>query len=119
MTERKTDHQGKALSLAYDIDEPPHKVWHAITDSDLRQHWLPAKDLADAQAAAMTPGEAVSYRMRETTPPYLESFVTFRLAANDDGGTSLRIIHELADARIDRTITAAANTNGAPVMLAA
>lgn len=119
MTERKTDYQGKTLSFVYDIDEPPHKVWRAITNPDLREHWLPAKDLADPQAAAMTLGEAVSYRMRESTPPYLESLVTFRIAANDDGGTNLRIIHELADARIDRMIKAAANTNGAPVMLAA
>lgn len=119
MTERKTDAQENNFVLAYEIDEPPHKVWRAIANPELRAHWLPDEALVDPLAATVTPGEAVSYRMRESDPPYLESLVTFRIAANDEGGTSLRIIHELADAQVDRMIKAAANSNGAPVMLAA
>lgn len=124
MTDRKTDDREtgdreNGLALDYQIDEPPHKVWRAITTPALRESWLPTEALADPEAASVTPGEEVSYRMRESSPPFLESLVTFRISINDAGGTSLRIIHELADAQIDRMIKAAANSNGSPLMLAA
>lgn len=56
--------------------------------------------------------------MREAVPPYVESTVTFRIAPNDTGGTCLRIIHALTDARFAPLTTAAANGN-APVLRAA
>ena len=37
--------------------------------------------------------------MRDDAPPFLESLVTFQIEPDGEGGTRLRIIHELADAR--------------------
>ncbi len=107
------------IELAYELDAAPQKVWRAISIPAFREAWLPADALADPQATAVTPGEAVSYRMREAAPPHLESTVTFRIAPNEAGGTCLRIIHEPADARFDGMTKAAANGNDQTVMLAA
>ena len=119
MTERKAADQGKGIELEYQIDEPPHKVWRAISIPEFRETWLPKEALADPDATSLTPGQEVRYRMRESDPPFLESEVIFRIAPNATGGTSLRIIHELADARLDRMTRAAANNNSLPLMLAA
>lgn len=61
----------------------------------------------------------VCYRLREDTPPFLESTVTFQIASNDRGGTSLRIIHDLPAIKSGRMTKAAANHNGSPIKLAA
>ncbi len=110
-----SEDQDTGIELDYDLDAPPHKVWRAISMPEFRENWLPGKDLADPEAETVTPGEEIRYRMRENAPPFLESTVTFRIAANAAGGTSLRIVHRLTDARR----THAANSNGMPVMRAA
>lgn len=118
MNDGKAGQAAESLMLEYEIDEPPQKVWRAISIPEFREHWLPKEALADPEATLLTPGEEVRYRMRDRDPPFLESVVTFRISPNANGGTSLRIIHELADARPGRRATAA-NSNGRPVMLAA
>ncbi|CAH1660703.1 conserved hypothetical protein [Hyphomicrobiales bacterium] len=115
----KTEEQDKSIELEYDIDEPPHKVWRAITVPDLRDVWLPKDALADPEATALTPGEEVSYRMRESVPPFLESMVTFRISPNAAGGTSLRIVHELTDVRLRPAKAVAANDDVALILRAA
>lgn len=107
------------LEFEYEFDEPPQKVWRAVSTPELRENWLPKEALADPEAISMTPGEEVRYRLRDDSPPFLESTVTFRIAPNANGGTSLRIIHELDDARLRRAEKAAANSNGFSVMRAA
>jgi uncharacterized protein YndB with AHSA1/START domain len=119
MTQRETDSQGQAIEFEYEIDEPPHKVWRAISIPEFREAWLPKEALVDPDATTLTPGQEVRYRMRESDPPFLESLVTFRIARNATGGTSLRIIHELVDMRLERMRSAAANNNGLILMLAA
>lgn len=118
MTPTETGDPGQHIELEYEIDEPPHKVWHAITVPELRERWLPNEALADPDPASSTPGREVRYRLRDSDPPFLESLVTFRIVPNTTGGTSLRIVQELADARLRRMI-AAANNDGTPLMLAA
>jgi uncharacterized protein YndB with AHSA1/START domain len=118
MNDGKAGRATASLMLEYELDEPPQKVWRAISIPEFREHWLPKEALADPEATSLTPGEEVRYRMRDREPPFLESVVTFRISPNADGGTSLRIIHELADARPGRAASAA-NSNGPPVMLAA
>ncbi|MDA5641549.1 MULTISPECIES: SRPBCC family protein [Agrobacterium] len=108
----------KGIELEYDLDEPPQKVWRAIGIPAFRAIWLPAEALAEAEAIDIKPGEEVRYRLREDTPPFLESTVTFRIAANTQGGTSLRIIHDLP-VNTGRMIKAAANHNGSSIKLAA
>lgn len=119
MTDRTIDREQAAIELAYEIDEPPHKVWRAISIPELRQAWLPKEALADPDASSLVPEREARYRMRDSDPPFLESVVTFRIAPNDTGGTSLRIVHELVDARFDRLTGTAANSNSTCLLLAA
>lgn len=119
MNDGKTEEHEKGIELEYEIDEPPQKVWRAISIPEFRENWLPKEALADPEATSLTPGQEVRYRMRESDPPFLESVVTFRISPNATGGTSLRIIHELASTSFNQMTMAAANNNGTPVMLAA
>ena len=108
-----------AIELEYDLDEPPQKVWRAISIPAFRAIWLPAEALAEPEAIDSKPGEEVRYRLRDDNPPFLESTVTFRIASNDRGGTSLRIIHDMPAIKPGRMTKAAANHNGSPIKLAA
>lgn len=119
MNDRKTEEQKNGIELEYELNEPPQKVWRAISIPEFREQWLPREALADPEAASATPGEEIRYRMRDNTPPFLESTVTFRIAPNAAGGTRLRIIHERTDVGSDQTTKAAANNNSPPFMLAA
>ncbi|MBC2884514.1 hypothetical protein H7Q97_03745 [Ochrobactrum sp. CM-21-5] len=123
MTDQQKKSPGTGIQQDYDLDAAPQKVWRAISIPEFREAWLPKEALTDDEAASLTPGEEISYRMRENEPPFLESTVTFRIAPNTAGGTHLRVIHELShelsDARLKRTTVTAANTNRRPVMRAA
>lgn len=114
MTEPQEKPAETGIELEYDLDAEPQKVWRAISIPEFRENWLPADALAEPDAASQKPGEEISYRMRESEPPFLESIVTFRIRPNANGGTSLRIIHELK-----RATATAANSNRMPVMRAA
>ncbi|HBT67886.1 MAG TPA: hypothetical protein DEB63_06115 [Agrobacterium sp.] len=119
MNRQTTEAMKNGLELEYDLDEPPQKVWRAISIPAFREHWLPQEALAEPEAVNVTPGEEVCYRLRENVPPFLESTVTFRIASNDRGGTSLRVIHDLPSKKPGRMTKAAANHNGSPIKLAA
>lgn len=105
------------LVLDYRLDEPPEKVWRALSMPGLREVWLPGTALADPEPTVLAPGEAVRYRMREDEPPFLESIVTFRIS-DDAGGTRLRVIHELAEQGSGRAVRPA-NANAPPMLRAA
>ncbi len=83
------------LVLEYALEAPPEKVWRALSIPALREQWLPTGDLAQAEPLATTPGEAVSYRLRDDQPPFLESVVTLQIVPGVGGGSLLRIIHQL------------------------
>ena len=119
MNDLNIPEQKNGIELEYDLNEPPQKVWRAVSTPELRESWLPREALADPQAISITPGEEVRYRLRDDAPPFLESIVTFRIAPNANGGTSLRIIHELDDVRLRETEKVAANNNSLTVMCAA
>ena len=101
----------QALVLDYEFDEPPEKVWRVLSTPALRERWLPDEHLADAEPVSSVPGEEVGYRMREDEPPYLPSIVQFEVRPRQDGGTRLRIVHQLA--------STAANDNPTCLMRAA
>ncbi|WFE89170.1 polyketide cyclase [Roseibium porphyridii] len=105
------------LILEYELDAPPEKVWRAITIREFREQWLPGKDLVEAEPLAEVGGEEVSYRMKDSTPPYLESVVAFQLRPDGNGRSVLKIIHRLADTQIPME-TKAANNNE-PIMMCA
>ena len=113
MSESETQDQAKQLVFAYQLDAPPEKVWRALSIPAFRERWLPAQ----VEALSSVPGEEVRYRLKEEEPPFLESVVTFQLAPNE-GGTELRIIHSLTDARLIGT-PAPANSNQPPMLRAA
>jgi DNA-binding transcriptional ArsR family regulator/uncharacterized protein YndB with AHSA1/START domain len=119
MNEEKTKEQDGGVELEFDLGDPPQKVWRAISIPEFRERWLPKEALADPDAITVTPGQEVRYRLRDDSPPFLESTVTFTITPNATGGTCLRIVHELTDARFDRMARAAANSNSPPLMLAA
>lgn len=103
MNETKTEEQRNGIELEYELSEPPQKVWRAISIPEFREQWLPKEALADPEAASVTPGEEVRYRMRDSTLPFFESTVTFRIAPNAAGGTTLQVIHEQTVVRFDQT----------------
>ena len=111
--------QAKELVLEYELDAPPEKVWRAVSIAAFRERWLPKGDLAEAEPVSSAPGKEIRYRMRDSEPPFLESLVTFQVDPSVDGGTTLRIIHRLADARLARQPPRAANGNRPPLMRAA
>ncbi|KRE22641.1 polyketide cyclase [Bosea sp. Root483D1] len=113
MSESDTQDRTKQLVFAYQLDAPPEKVWRALSIPAFRERWLPAQ----VEALSTVPGQEVRYRLTEEEPPFLESIVTFELAPNE-GGTELRIIHRLTDARLSEQPPAPANSNQ-PLMLRA
>lgn len=119
MTDRQEEPREIGIELEYELDAAPQKVWRAISIAEFRENWLPSGTLADPEPASCKPGEEISYRMRESEPPFLESKVTFRILPGIAGGTSLRIIHELNDARLKCAAPIAANSNRMQVMRAA
>lgn len=119
MNEEKTKEQDNGVELEFDLGDPPQKVWRAISMPEFRERWLPKEALADPDAISVTPGQEVRYKLRDHSPPFLESTVTFTISPNATGGTCLRIVHELTDMRLGRMARAAANSNSPPLMLAA
>lgn len=119
MIARPTKERPDTVRLRYELDASPSKVWRAIRMPDFRDVWLPAEDLADPEPISEKVGQEICYRMRERTPPYLESAVTFGIEPNGTGGTVLRVSHELINAQCDRLSESPANSNDPPRMLAA
>ena len=117
MNDIEADDQTRDLVLEFELDAPPEKVWRAISIAAFRDKWLPKGDLADDEPVFSAPGEEIRYGMRDSEPPFLESVVTFQLEPDAAGGTLLRIIHALTDARLAQP-SDAANSNG-PVMMRA
>jgi uncharacterized protein YndB with AHSA1/START domain len=119
MNDGKSSQQHGGLELEFDLCDPPHKVWRAVTTPELRDRWLPREALADPKPLSIIPGREARYRLRDDSPPFLESTVTFTIVPNALGGTCLRIVHELTDARLDEMTRATANGNRPLLMLAA
>lgn len=119
MSDTEPAKQAANLVFEYELDAPPEKVWRAISVPDFRDKWLPQEDLADADPVATAPGEEIRYTMRDGEPPFLESIVTFQVRPGTDGGSILRVVHGLADARLVPRSVPAANNNGPLMMLAA
>ncbi|WP_114089129.1 SRPBCC domain-containing protein [Thalassospira profundimaris] len=108
----------RRLELEYSLDAPCEKVWRAISIAEIRESWLPGANLRHAKPVQHIAGEEITYQMRDTAPPYLESTVTFRLIPTGDNSTQLRIIHDLTDARC-APAPKAANSNTPEMMRAA
>ncbi|KRB55310.1 hypothetical protein ASE04_06300 [Rhizobium sp. Root708] len=119
MNDMKAEVQESGFEQKYELDAPPERVWRAISIAEFRERWLPGKALVDPQSLSETPGKEIRYKLRDDTPPHLESIVTFTIAPNGLGGTSLRIVHELSGATFERLAKTVANGNSPNLMLAA
>lgn len=119
MTDTKAERQEHDLALEYEIDAPPEKVWRAISLPAFREKWLPNESLAETDSIFGAKAEAISYRIRDEEPPFLESIVTFHIVPDPSGGTILRIVHDLADARLKSQMPPASNNNSARLISAA
>jgi uncharacterized protein YndB with AHSA1/START domain len=119
MNDVKTEAQESGFEQRYELDASPEKVWRAISIAEFREKWLPREALADPQSLSEMPGKEIRYKLRDDTPPHLESTVIFTIAPNGSGGTSLRIVHELTGATFERLAKSVANGNGPTLMLAA
>lgn len=117
MSKKIVTDQNNTLIFEYELDVDPQTLWHALTIAEFRAKWLP--DLADKQAetSSFIPGKQVCYKMREKTPPFLETHITFRIAVGGKGNTLLTIIHEMTDKCVCTKLSPA-NNNQVPLMLA-
>jgi uncharacterized protein YndB with AHSA1/START domain len=119
MNGTESEEQAEILVFEYELDAPPEKVWRAISVPGFRDKWLPEQDLADANPVSTASGEEIRYAIRDGDPPFLESIVTFQVRPGADGGSILRVVHGLTDARLVPRKVSAANNNGPRMMLAA
>jgi len=119
MSDTEAGRQENDLVFEYELDASPEKVWRAVSIPAFREKWLPTRELAEADPIATEPGEQISYRMRDDEPPFLESVVTFQVRPDPNGGTILRIVHGLTDARLSPQMAPAANNNAPLLMRAA
>ncbi|KGD94075.1 polyketide cyclase [Achromobacter sp. RTa] len=119
MNQTASEDRPQDIVQEYELDAPPEKVWRAISIPEFREQWLPGQALASTEPEVSAPAEEVRYRMRDDQPPFLESLVTFQLRPAPGGGTVLRIIHALADARLEHAAPSAANDAGPFLMRAA
>lgn len=108
-----------SLVFECDFEEPPEKVWRALTEPQLLQAWLTPEDSArtdgrdgrdgrDPSVRPLGPGDykivtaephrLLRYRCREREPAEgggeeVHSMVTIELAPGPMGGTHLRLTH--------------------------
>lgn len=98
-------HSADSLVFECDFDEPPEKVWRALTEPELLQAWL-TKDASreshstDCEIVSAEPHRRLRYRWRDretiagdTEPREVDSLVTVELSAGSAGGTHLRLTH--------------------------
>jgi uncharacterized protein YndB with AHSA1/START domain len=95
-----------------DLDEPPEKVWRALTQPELMAVWLAEGDIKaevghlfelkpetgpiECEVLKADPGRELrlAWRERDEAGELIESEVTFVLTPTITGGTRLRLVHE-------------------------
>ena len=117
--------QETAVTFEYELDAPPAQVWRAVTIPEFVAQWL-TPEPAGATPAAVSfrlldeeRGQSARYLWRDGASPFAESLVTFHLHANDSGGTTFRIVHELRAAARILPRQSPANRNAPRLLLAA
>ena len=128
----------RSIAFECDLPEAPEKVWRALTTPEIVSEWLLPTDLRpqagarfgfrDAAARGEIECEVLdvepersirfSWRDAEARRNGLDSTVTFEIAATEQGGTHLTIVHEVRHAAAvpQRAATMAVNDNGAMSM---
>lgn len=97
----KPDSSG-SLVFECDLDEPPEKVWRALTEPELLQEWLQEVGPARTEYEILNaePHRTLRYRWRDretgrddSVEREVHSVVTVELAPGETGGTHLRLTH--------------------------
>lgn len=104
MTDNQTALDRNSISLDVAVDEPPQKLWRALTDPKIVERWLapvveratnlPSADEAEeftCQLIATDEGRSASYIWRD--PEAGASVVTFSVTERADGFSRLSIVH--------------------------
>jgi uncharacterized protein YndB with AHSA1/START domain len=93
-----------SLVFECDLEEPPEKVWRALTEPELLEAWLKAAEPArtDYEILTAEPHRTLRYRWRDresgagaghSGDREVHSVVTVELAPAEAGGTHLRLTH--------------------------
>jgi uncharacterized protein YndB with AHSA1/START domain len=107
---KATPESSDSLIFECDFEEPPEKVWRALTEPRLLETWLtadrpPRTDTEEGASASYevmsaVPHRLVRYRWRDKEGGgddlggrEVQSVVTFELAPRPAGGTHLRLTH--------------------------
>ncbi len=107
------------IAFECDLPEPPEKVWRALTTPEIVSEWLLPTDLQPVPGAEFTFEDIASgdgpiecevisvehqrsisfgWRDGEARRNGLASTVTFEIAQTEQGGTHLRVLHEVRHA---------------------
>lgn len=109
-----------------ELEAAPEKVWRALTVPEFVATWLdvPAADQSDRhepgpayRIVEALPHSRVRYAWSDPAASEPETFVTFDLSPNPDGGTWFRLTHSVE--AIVRSPVTAANSNSPLMALAA
>ncbi|HEX4183842.1 MAG TPA: SRPBCC domain-containing protein [Caulobacteraceae bacterium] len=108
----KTYADNETIIVDCDLEEPPHKVWRALTEPELLAAWLGPNDIrpevghrfsvaasgAEVQCEVLEaePNRSITFTWREQREegPPVESQVSWTLIPTFIGGTRLRIVHD-------------------------
>jgi uncharacterized protein YndB with AHSA1/START domain len=91
-----------SLVFECDLEEPPEKVWRALTEPELLEAWLQNAEPArtDYEILTAEPHRTLRYRWRDresgagdSGDREVHSVVTVELAPGETGGTHLRLTH--------------------------
>jgi len=127
---KATPESSDSLIFECDFEEPPEKVWRALTEPRLLERWLtadrvPRTDTEERPAASYevlnaVPHRLVRYRWRDKESGAddlggreVQSVVTFELAPRPAGGTHLRLTH--GEFRIVSAVPRMATTRVTPI----
>jgi len=110
------------VTVECSLDAPPEKVWRALTVPELVSNWLgvlPERDQGENaspryEIVEAEPFSHIRYRWHDERAGEAESFVTFELRPQQDGGTRFRLVHAHP-----RPAIRPANGNSPPLTMAA
>lgn len=87
-----------------ELDDPPEKVWRALTEPDLVAEWLTADEPRpiEHEVVLEEPHRLLRYAWRDGRD--VESLVTFELERTATGGTNLRVVHTGIAGSADETV---------------
>jgi uncharacterized protein YndB with AHSA1/START domain len=118
MKDQDLDEADRSVIVECDLDEPPEKVWRALTVPEIVESWLLPNDMRAQEGRRFTlkakddeggdiacevlsvePNRLIRYswrgeeELRDGADRSLDTVVTFVLTETPTGGTHLRLVH--------------------------